>query len=360
MKYENIDEIKAPSTLDHRIKIAIEEGYKKKGHSRVKNKWKKQVVAAAATVVIGTTALGVAFPTYAKDLPIIGNIFAYLSENKQGSYIGYKDYSKSLDMAQESNGVKITLNDAIYDGKTVMVTYTLESEKDLGDGINVSENLSIKGYRGGMAGSSGAHKVKENTYIGFTRMSIDEVKEELNVKLEFDKVGNFKDLDIKGNWDFKFNLKKTEGQNKIVNKSVEKEGVSINVEKITFTPMSTILHYKQQTSEEVMKGYHDAYIDLVEVKDDLGNVYKGEGNGGSGSKNIMNWSATYEKIDEKATKLIIKAKAEFSVLGEDGHQIIGPGAIKGPNKDQKILDYLNKKGVMPKEIILEDIVIDLK
>lgn len=360
MKYENIDEIKASSTLDHRIKIAIEEGYKKKEYLKAKNKWKKQVATAVAAVVIGTTALGITFPTYAKDVPIIGNIFAYLSENKQGNYRGYKDYSKSLDMAQESNGVKITLNDAIYDGKTVMFTYTLESEKDLGEAINVSEHLSIKDYKGAMGGSSGAHKVKENTYVGFTRMSIDEVKEEINVNLKFDKIGNFKDLDIKGNWDFKFNLKKIEGQNKIVNKSVEKNGINLNLEKITFTPISTILQYKQQTSEEAMKGYHNVYIDLVEVKDDLGNVYKGEGNGGSGSKNIMNWSATYEKIDEKATKLIIKAKAEFGVLGEDGHQIIGPGAIKEPNKDQKILDYLNKKGVMPKEIILEDIVIDLK
>lgn len=360
MKYENIDEIKAPSTLDHRIKTAIEEGYKKKGYSRVKNKWKKQVAAAAATVVIGTTALGVAFPTYAKDIPVIGNIFTYLSENKQGSYKGYKDYSKSLDMTQESNGVKITLSDAIYDGTTVMVTYTLETEKDLGEAINVSNDLSIKEYRGAMGGASGAHKVKENTYVGFTRVSIDEVKEELNVKLEFDKVGNFKDLDIKGNWNFEFNLKKIEGESKIVNRSVEKAGVSINVEKITFTPMSTILYYSQKVSKEAMKGYDDTYMELIEVKDDLGNVYKGEGNGGSGSKDIINWSATYEKIDERATKLIIKAKADFGVIGEDGHQIIGPGAIKEPNKDQKILDYLNKKGVMPKEIILEDIVIDLK
>lgn len=34
-------------------------------------------------------------------------------------------------MVREDKGIKITLNDAIYDGTTVMVTYTLESDKDL-------------------------------------------------------------------------------------------------------------------------------------------------------------------------------------------------------------------------------------
>ena len=360
MKEKDIDKIKIPSNLDDVIENAIEEGYKRRNRSEMKNKWKKRGVAVAATVIIGTTAFGVAFPTYAKDIPIIGNIFEYLSENKNGSYTGYKDYSKTLDMVQESNDIKFTLNDAIYDGTTVMVTYTMESKEDLGEQITVRDDLSIKGYKGGMAGSSGVYKVRDNTYIGFTRMSIDQVKDQLDVELIVDSVKDFEDLDIKGDWKFKFNLKKTDTDIMIANKSVEKEGINLNIEKITFTPMSTIIHYSQQASDEALGEYHSIYTELVEVKDDLGNVYVGEGNGGSGTKALMNWTSTYEKIDKNATKLIITPKVEFSVLGEDGHRMIGPSILKSDNPEKEVLDYLKEKGIMPKEMILDDIIIDLK
>ena len=35
-------------------------------------------------------------------------------------------------MMRESNGVKVTLNDAIFNGRTVTITYSIESDKDLG------------------------------------------------------------------------------------------------------------------------------------------------------------------------------------------------------------------------------------
>ena len=43
------------------------------------------------------------------------------------------------------------------------------------------------------------------------------------------------------------------------------------------------------------------------MKDDLGNIYWGEGNGGTGDSEGYNisWSKTFEKLDENATKLII-------------------------------------------------------
>ena len=35
-------------------------------------------------------------------------------------------------MTKESNGVKVTINDVISDGRTLSITYSLESEQDLG------------------------------------------------------------------------------------------------------------------------------------------------------------------------------------------------------------------------------------
>jgi hypothetical protein len=363
MKCRALDKITVSSRLEDTIKAAIEEGYRQKSQLRATNKWKKQVAAAAAAVIIGTTAFGIAFSTQAKEIPVIGNIFAYLSESKMGNYAEYKDFSKSLEMVQENKGIKLTLNDAIYDGTTVMLTYTMVSEEDLGDEIIVDDWLNIKGYKGGMTGSSGVYQVGDKTYIGFIRISIDEVREELNVKYNIDRLysrlNNSKgDFNIKGNWDFKFNIKKTDTDILMANKGAIKDGVKVNVDKITFTPMSTIIHYSQQIPKEVLEGYFGAYTVLAEVKDDLGNVYSGEGNGGSGKRTLMNFTATYEKVDKNATKLIITPKVGFEVLGEDGHRTIGPHILESDEKE--VLDYLKKKGIMPKEVFLDDIVVELK
>lgn len=359
MNYKDLDKIKVSSKLDDTIRDAIREGYNQKSKAKG-GRWKKHIAAAAAAIIIGTTAFGIAFPTQAKEIPVIGDIFSYLSEYAHGNYAEYKDFSKSLDMVKEDKGIKITLNDAIYDGTTVMVTYTLESEKDLGgDDIDARNYLDIKGYVGGMTGSSGVYKASENAYIGFIRMSIDKVYDELNVRLKFDEITNYKnDFNIKGNWAFRFNIKKTDTDILMANKGVTKDEVTVNVDKITFTPMSTIIHYSQHIPEEALEGYFGAYTMLVEVKDDLGNVYSGEDNGGGGTQNLMKFSSTYEKIDKNATKLIITPKVEFEVLGEDEHRIIGPSILKSDEKE--VLDYLKKKGTLPKEVILDDIVVDLK
>ena len=143
----------------------------------------------------------------------------------------------------------------------------------------------------------------------------------------------------------------------MANKGVTKDGVKVNVDKITFTPMSTIIHYSQHISEEAMEGYFGAYTELLEVKDDLGNIYSGEGNGGGGTKDLMKFSSTYGKLHKDATKLIITPKVDFEVLGEDENRIIGPSILKSDEKE--VLDYLREKGTMPKEVILDDIVVDL-
>ena len=52
---------------------------------------------------------------------------------KQDLYDNYKEYSTEMNMTEESNGIKVTINDAVFDGKTVAITYSIESDQDLGD-----------------------------------------------------------------------------------------------------------------------------------------------------------------------------------------------------------------------------------
>ena len=96
-----------------------------------------------------------------------------------------------------------------------------------------------------------------------------------------------RDEKVKGNWKFAFSLQATESQVQLTNQSVEQNGVTVNIEKVVFTPMSFIVHYNQKATQQVQDKWHEAYVEL-KIKDDLGNIYSGEGNGGSGSRCLYN------------------------------------------------------------------------
>jgi hypothetical protein len=63
-------------------------------------------------------------------LPIIGNIFEFFS-NESKSYVfdEYNQYSTEIGTTKESNGVEITITNAVYDGESVTIAYTMRSEK---------------------------------------------------------------------------------------------------------------------------------------------------------------------------------------------------------------------------------------
>ena len=61
------------------------------------NKWKKTLSAAMVTFGIMLSALiGLSFTTYADDLPFLGNIFNFFSND--GSYEGYEEQAEKLDL----------------------------------------------------------------------------------------------------------------------------------------------------------------------------------------------------------------------------------------------------------------------
>ena len=57
-----------------------------------------------------------------------------------------------------------------------------------------------------------------------------------------------------------------------------KEGIKANMEKVAISPVSFILYYNQEVSKGARKEWDSVDVELT-VKDDLGNIYSGEGNG---------------------------------------------------------------------------------
>ncbi|CAM4223926.1 hypothetical protein BAMA_18790 [Bacillus manliponensis] len=91
----------------------------------------------------------------------------------------------------------------------------------------------------------------------------------------------------------------------LVNRSTEEAGVKVTIEKLSISPISFILDYKLEFSEAATNIWGEPYVDIT-IKDDLGNNYIGEGDGGVGEpSSYMKLSKTFGKINDNATKLIV-------------------------------------------------------
>lgn len=347
--------------LIEREKIAISKAKQhQSGYVKQKKRvmWKKAVAVAFITLTLSAILVSFTHPTYAGRIPIIGNIFKFGDEGQKGLYSNYKENAHDISMTKESNGIRFTINDAVYDGKTVFVTYSIESDRDLGENPFLLNRSDIEGSKG-MTGSSEISRVDNNSYVGIDTYTNLNNKEDGEVQLNWKVEGIIPDTkqkvdEIKGHWNFNFSVKASQKKIQLVNNSVKEGGIQLNIEKIGITPMSFIIYYDQNVTKELQNAWDDVYVDLT-VKDDLGNIYTGQVNGGTGtSKYNINWTKTFQKLDEKATKLIVTPTVELRNYTPENH-----GGLEIP-KDQSIATAAPFKDGAMKDITLPDIIISLQ
>lgn len=350
---QELHKIEIPAELHERSKTGI----KKAKAEQQKRKIKHPFAVAAIVLGLSIGTIGTVFPAAASNLPIIGDIFKLLG-NESGVYDDYKEFSTEVNKMEESNGIKIKVNDAIFDGETVTITYSIVSEHDLGKQPMIFEHFDIIGTEG-IAGTSKIERISDNEYVGImtgTYFSKEDLQS-TNVKWEIKSFtilneNGKQEKEIKGNWNFAFHLDATDSQTKLIGQSVIQEGVGLNIEKMAITPMSFILYYEQVASLEVQNQWHQVYVDL-EVKDDLDNNYSGEVNGGSGTESSMNWSKTFEKLNPNATKLIVTPHV---MLRNSDNFTSAVQMENGTMKETKLPEKY-KRG--QKDFVLENIIIDL-
>ena len=338
-------------------------------------RWKKKSLVAAALccAMIGSVgAVGIANPVYAAEIPIVGDIFRLLDNGRTGVYDKYKENVNEINVTKESNGVKITIKDAIFDGKTISYTYEIKSDKDLGEEPCLQRDIStfnIKGYNGGMSGGCDQiKKVNENTYVAQDNITINEERKDISIELNFKgiKIDDFNE--VEGKWDFKINLKAVGSVNQFINKGTEKEGVKVNIDNISMTPMSFIVTYSQAVEKELNNKWSSMCLD-IEVKDDLGNIYNGKYNGGHGEDEYnFTSNKTFQKLDENATKLIITIKMnlanyKYEIKKDKNGKEVKSKSIRTDESGKEteiestaIEGTIDEKG----EIIFDDIVVDLE
>ena len=254
---------------------------------RMKRKKKRHFLAMTATfLVTSIITLNVAFPTFAEKLTSIKNIFEIFVNNDRYIFENFEEFSTDIGVTKESNGVSITVTNAVYDKEYITIAYTIKSEKDLGIRPVLRGDLVVNEYgdpyKNGHSQSFIVEKINNNEYAV---LSINEVLGSKPDSIQFTWQGkDIIDLSsvnhVSGEWSFAFSLNALESKvTKLDSNNVKTTdtGVEINGVKMTESPISTTIYLSEKVDERLIsKEEKELRVALIEylVSDNLGNKHK--------------------------------------------------------------------------------------
>ena len=306
--------------LDTIIENAFFETSATKGKKQ--RRWLVPAVAAIFFFIGISAATLAASPTlanYMAQLPVIGNVFAIFSEEEEG-LLEYERFSEDVGLSQTSNGITISIEQAVYDGTKVTFTYTVASDEDLDSSAHLTgspELLESEGATGGMG-----WEPVEGGLVGIAEIThLDEEARQVNVRWE-PKSLYTEDEEIEGDWKFEFAVAQLINTDTIVlEQKVSNEGVTVHFSEVTFTDISVNIAYQQLVEPSLLEDWEAVEAELI-AQDDRGNVYPVPYNGGStpgGSRTAedLKWTATIRGLSPAAKTLILYPFAHISKFSEE-------------------------------------------
>lgn len=317
--------------IDELEPMAVDELEKKRltkyvlGQKKKRAVWRKYAIIAAI-LLGGTIVTPLTFPSFAAQIPFMKNIVEYT--DKYFIHDNYSDLATIVEQVQASDGISIMIENAIFDGTSVTLTYAIESEKNLGElhFINGSANIDIQSATGAGGGMS-LERIDANTYVGVMKITPffeGVAPEEVLVSWHPTDIQAESGVVYKGDWSFEFKLPKLENDVKKVHVEQEVDGVQVIINSIEQNALSTIVHYTQQLDKNTMEEWPWASITIKKVRDNLGNVYEAQGNGGQGNIETatMHWSFSIDQLPPEATTLFITPEIFYSKGAGDNK--VGP------------------------------------
>ncbi|EGQ26253.1 DUF4179 domain-containing protein [Mammaliicoccus sciuri] len=322
----NVDEEMEPIEISDDEKEAMKQLVRKKIHRkrRIPKLW-RNVAAAAVITMASITTIGIGFPTLASQIPIVNNIFSYFNDEEDGFYTEYEEFATGIGQVQTSNGITMAVDHAVYDGKTITLTYSVETEKELGKNTGVNAPVEVKYETGATGTSSSLKKIGDTQYVGMITSTpfFDSKQDVVTVKWRPRSIVNEETMkEIKGEWNFDFILREVKGEVQSVADSTSKDGIKVTINEIRSTDISTVIEYSQKVDRSVSEMWEWVTAELF-VMDNLGNEYKVNGNGGhSENEQDFYWSATMGKINEQATSLFFTPEVILSEGSGQGHETL--------------------------------------
>ncbi len=234
-----------------------------KAKNKRKNKF-RNVVGICAALLIITMFFGETITTYANKMPIISNVLELF---KTSRYEDYDKYSSELNITKESNGLKVTINNVIYDGSELSIFYTIESETSmkyvpilLVNEVKIDDKVTSFGY-----GESGKFLDDNKVYAGIRSYHVGirsmiskeeqekyfyggdiEIPDEFMLSININKVGDIKETEItNGEWTFDIPVsnEKLKGMVKEYDLNIDLSNIYQNsaISKLILTPINTTI-----------------------------------------------------------------------------------------------------------------------
>lgn len=291
----------------------------KKSHTQ---KWKKGIAAACLAIGIGATSLvGLSYTSFAQDIPFVNSIFKLFSEDKHygTTLVGYDEFAEPENMVIESNGTKIAITEKLLDSKKLYVSYTIETDQDLGPIILMDGSFTFNGAKDSLFNAEHSiQKIANNKYAGLTTAilplshSIKEGTFQFNIR----ELSNPENGEVvQGTWDFEIYAEASDTYVQTVDvPKFEKDNLYVEINTITYTPYSFILNYKQGVHNELLKEKYNVIYSELLLKDDLGNTYKSKFNGGVGYLDVTDYMITFGHLHPDAKTLIFTPVFHFKNL----------------------------------------------
>lgn len=283
----------------------------------------QHIVAAAVLGVSLVSASSFALPTIAGQVPFIQNVLTYFEDNELPN--AYTDFATIVEQVQTSNGVDLMIKDAVYDGTNVMITYAIQTKHALGASPKAEGWVDIK-ESNGMSGTGSIEKINATTYVGVEKVSLDfktESPDEIHVQwIPKAMVNTQTNAKIDGNWQFEFALPRLSTTLMPLDQSIKQDGILLTLKSLEQSEMAAVLDFEYEIEETVLNDWPVVSIEMSEAKDNLGNVYEVNGNGGISNDNgtSNDSQTTIYSLNNRATSLTVTPIIHYSKGAKGFHK----------------------------------------
>ncbi|MGP1489345.1 MAG: DUF4179 domain-containing protein [Peptoanaerobacter stomatis] len=244
----------------------------------------KVAAAILAVMIITGFALNAFMPVYARNLPFVGNAFAFIQDRLHTGG-AYSNYAFEIGDKVTDNGITITMSEAYCDGVNLYVSFVVESENAFDtwttDGyinsqLNYDGTMYIESTEGrkslddfGLTGLEGKF-TDAFTFVGVKSFTLkgDVFPDKFMLDMEIKSVslitGKAYTEYVKGDWHFapSINVNSVD----VVTYEINKEAKDHTIDKVVVTPIYVTIYtsypdiYGDTTSYEV-RAYTDGHID---------------------------------------------------------------------------------------------------
>jgi len=286
--------------------------------SRKKNKFMslRRLTAAAIIGVSAVTAMSFTFPTVASQIPFMQDIFSYFQNDID---LDFDKYATAIGQVQTDNGISVMIENAVYDGTAITVSYAIETDKELGDRPREENFFDIENSKGWSATGRPLGKVSDTTYVGLAKITprfANTSPNEVVLSWEpYSFTNTETNTELKGDWQFEFKLTKLASDFQLINASIEQDGVTILIKSFETNDMSTVIHFEQFIDADALKQWSSVSAQFDNIHDDLGNTYLYNGSGNTTNNNGLSYqsSGSIRSIDPNATSLTFVPTIYFSL-----------------------------------------------